>query len=215
MTKFCASELGGVLADFARRDFDQTLDDESRLGAASAAIGVDRRGGRVDRVDFDVDRGNVVLARKQRRIEERRHQRRKRRQIGAEVGDRVHAHAGDLAAGVCGQFGVSDVVAAVRVGEERLRPVSGPLHGAVELLGRPGADRLFGVNEYLRAEAAADVGRDDAELVLGREADESREHEPRDVRILARRVERQDVRARSRIRRAPRAAPSHWGSGGC
>ena len=60
---------------------------------------------------------------------------------------------------------------------------------------RPGANRLLGVDEDLRAEAAADVGRDDAELVLGREADEGGEHEPRDMRVLAGRVERQHVGA--------------------
>ncbi len=62
-------------------------------------------------------------------------------------------------------------------------------------LRRPDAHRLFRIDEDLRAEAAADIGRDDAELVLGREPDERREHETRDMRVLARRVERQRVRA--------------------
>ena len=128
---------------------------------------------------------------------------------------RVDAQADDLAVGVEREFGVGDVVAAVRVGQERLGAVGGPFDRAVDLLGRPDADRLLGVDEDLRAEAAADVGRDDAQLVLGRDADEGRQHEPRDMRVLARRVERQRVGAGIVV--ADRRARLHrrWGSGGC
>ena len=107
----------------------------------------------------------------------------------------MHAQAGDLAAGVEREFGMGDVVAAMRVGEEGLGAVGGPFHRPVDLLGRPDADRLLGIDEDLRAEAAADIGRDHAQLVLGRDADEGRQHEPRDMRVLARRVEREGVRA--------------------
>ena len=86
-----------------------------------------------------------------------------------------------------------------------------PLHRTADLLGRPEAHGLLGIDEDLRAEAAADVGRDHAQLVLGRDADEGRQHEPRDVRVLARGVEREAVRARSRSRRSPRAARSAFG----
>ena len=92
-------------------------------------------------------------------------------------------------------FGMGDVVAAVRVGQEGLGAVAGPFHRAADLLGGPDADRLLGVDEDLRAEAAADVRRDDPQLVLGRDADEGREHEPRHVRVLAGRVEREGLRA--------------------
>jgi hypothetical protein len=73
--------------------------------------------------------------------------------------------------------------------------VRSPFHftGRPDLLRRPEAHRLLGVDEDLGAEAAADVRRDDAQLVLGRDADEGREHEPRDMRVLARGVEGEAV----------------------
>ena len=99
----------------------------------------------------------------------------------------------DLAVRVEREFGVRDVIAAVRVGQEGFGALGRPFDRPVDLLGRPGADRLLGVDEDLRAEPAADVGRDDAQLVLGREAHERGQHEPRDMRVLARRVERDRV----------------------
>ena len=70
------------------------------------------------------------------------------------------------------------------------------LRSAVHLIGRPTRfaaqtqRRLLGVEEDLRAEAAADVGRDHAHLVL-RQAEHERAHQqPLDVRVLVRDVER-------------------------
>ena len=188
-----APELGRIAAGLARRDLDEALDDEGRLRASGAAIGVDRRRRRCRRRRPRIDGRDVVLARQQRRVEIGRHRRGEGRKIAAEIGDRVHAQAGDLAVRVDRQLGVRDMVAAMRVGEEGLGAVGGPFHRPVDLPGRPDADGLLGVDEDLRAEAAADVGRDHAELVFGRDADEGREHEPRDMRVLARRVEREDV----------------------
>src|SRR5918995_1732870 len=84
---------------------------------------------------------------------------------------------------------MGDVVAAVSVAEEGFSAVRGPLYRPADLLRRPDADRLLRVNEDLGAEAAADIRGDHPELVLGRDADEGREHEAGDVRILARGVE--------------------------
>ena len=180
-----AAERRRILAELARRHLHQALDDEGRLRAARAAIGVDRRGVGVDAVDLAVDRRDVVLARQQRRVEIGRHAGREGREIGAEIGLGLHAQAEDLALVVDRHLGVGDVVAAMRVGEEGLGAVGGPLHRPADLLRRPDADRLFGVDEDLRAEAAAHVGRDHAQLVLRRDADEGRQHEARDVRVLA------------------------------
>ena len=71
-------------------------------------------------------------------------------------------------------LGDDDMVAAMCVAKEGFRAVAGPLDGTTDLAGGPYADGLLGVDEYLRAEAAADVRRDDAQLVLGRKADEGR-----------------------------------------
>ena len=92
--------------------------------------------------------------------------------------------AENLAVGVEGHFGVGDVIAPVRVDEERLGAVRHPFHRPPDALGRPQRHDLFRINENLRAEAAADVGRDHAQLVLRRHADEGGDDEARDVRIL-------------------------------
>ena len=191
-----AAEFGGIASRLARSDLDDAFDEESRLGTPRAANRVDRRGVGVDSVDLGVDGGNVVLAGEKDRIEIGRHHRPEGRGIGAQIGDRVDAQAEHLAIGVERQFGVRDVVAAVRVGEEGFRALRRPLHRPIDLLGRPGADRLLIVDEDLRAEAAADVGRDDAQLVLGRDPLECREHQTGDMWVLARRVQRRDIGAR-------------------
>jgi hypothetical protein len=80
------------------------------------------------------------------------------------------------------------MVATVSVAQERLRTVGGPLDRAVDLLRGPGADGFFGVAVDLGAEAAADIGRHDAQLVLGHAEDEGAQDQPQHMRILRRGV---------------------------
>ena len=82
------------------------------------------------------------------------------------------------------------MVATVRVGEEGFAAVGGPLDRTLDALARPHQRRLLVVEEDLRAEAAADVGRDDAHPVLG-DAEHERAHQQAlDVRVLVRDVQR-------------------------
>ena len=215
LMKFLLAQIGRIDAELARADLDQPLDHEGRLRPPGAAIGIDRHGVGVDRIDLAIDRRDVVLARQQRRVEIGRDRRREGRHVGAEIGDGLDLERGDLAVVVERHFGVGDVVAAVRVGQERLRAVAGPFHRPADLLRRPQADDLFRIDEDLRAEAAADIGRDHAQLVLGRHADEGRDDEPRDVRVLRGVPEREAVACRRRIRRSRRAAPSRSAPAGC
>src|SRR5262245_8150791 len=67
--------------------------------------------------------------------------------------------------------------------------IGNPFDGTAHLTRRPGADDLLGIDEYLRAEAAADVGSNDTQFVLGRDSHEGRQHEARDMGILAGGVE--------------------------
>ncbi len=83
-----------------------------------------------------------------------------------------------------GHLRMRDVVAAMRVGEERFRTVASPLHRTADLLRRPQRHHLFRIDVDLGAEAAADIGRDHAQLVLRRNVVERRQHEAGDVRIL-------------------------------
>ena len=77
------------------------------------------------------------------------------------------------------------------VGQEGLGAVAGPLHRAADLLRGPQRDHFFGIDEDLRAEAAADIGRDHPQLVLGRDVVERRQHQAGDMRVLRGGVERE------------------------
>ena len=103
--------------------------------------------------------------------------------------------ADDLAVGVERHLGVGDVIAAVRIGEERLRAVGDPFHRPADALRRPQRHDFFGIDENLGAEAAADVGRDHAQLVLGRHADEGGDDKARHVRVLRRVPQREGAGA--------------------
>ncbi len=180
------AQVGGIHAELAGADFDQPFDDVGRFRTSGAAIGVDRHGVGIDRVDLAIDVRDLVLARQQGGIEEGRHRRREGRHIGAEIGGGVHLQAGDLAVAVERHLRLGDVVAAVGVGDETFRALAGPLHRPVELARRPQANDLFRIDENLRAEAAADVGGDDAQFVLGRHADEGGDDQAGDMRVLRR-----------------------------
>ncbi len=186
-------QLGGIEPQFACPDLDQPLDHEGRFRPARAPIGVDRHRIGVDGVDLAVDVRDIVLARQQRRVKIGRHRGREGRHIGAEIGDGLGLERRDPAVGVERHLGVGDVVAPMRVGEERLGAIGHPFHRPPDLLGGPQAHDLLGIDEDLRAEAAADVGRDHPQLVLGRDADEGRDDEPRHVRVLRRVPQREAV----------------------
>ena len=91
---------------------------------------------------------------------------------------------GDLAALAERHLRMRDVIAAMRVGEKGFRAVGGPFHRAPDAPRGPQANDLLGINENLRAEPAADIGCDHAQLVLGRHADECGDDQPRHMRIL-------------------------------
>jgi hypothetical protein len=76
------------------------------------------------------------------------------------------------------------MVAAMGVGQKRFGAVRIPLDRDTGALGGPQADDLFGIDVDLRAEAAADIGRDHPQLVLRRYIVERAEHQPRDMRVL-------------------------------
>ncbi len=88
---------------------------------------------------------------------------------------------------------MGNVIAAVRVGQKRFRAIRDPFHRTPHLARGPQADDLFRVDEDLRAEAAADVGRDNPQFVLRRDADECGNDQPRDMRVLRRIPEREMI----------------------
>src|SRR3954453_9588417 len=97
---------------------------------------------------------------------------------------------------------MSHVVAAVGVGEERFGAVADPFHRTLKPPRGPTGDHLLGVEEDLRAaaaapgreghrgaEAATDARRDDAQLVPGRNPWKRREPYACHVWVLSRDVE--------------------------
>ena len=105
-----------------------------------------------------------------------------------------------------------DLVAAVDRGAHVLRARLGPLDRAADLARRPRREDLLRVVGDLHAEAAADVGRDDADAVLAH-LELAGHEQPDQVRVLARQVQRRAGRRGSRrCRRAARSAcrPMRW-----
>ena len=120
---------------------------------------------------------------------------------------RLDPHGGELAVGVGGQLDVLDLAAALDGGQRVLAALLVPAHRRRRALRRAARhEQLLGVDVELRAEAAADRGRDDPQLVLG-DAERDRHHDLEDVRDLRRRVER-DVAA-ERLRHHAHAAGLH------
>ena len=99
------------------------------------------------------------------------------------------------------------VVAAVRVRHEALGAVGLPFDRAAQLAGGPGDDRLLGVMIDLGAEAAADIGGDDAQPRFGDVQHEGAHQQPDHVRVLAGREER--VLAGGAVELADRGARLH------
>ena len=110
-------------------------------------------------------------------------------QVGAHVGLEVDRQAEDPAVAGGGDLDVLDHVAAVDGGLVALAARLGPLHRPAELAGDDEGDDLLGVHVELGAEAAADVGGDHPQLLLG-DAGGQRQHQPQDVRDLGGRVDR-------------------------
>ncbi len=187
--EIAAADFRRIEFHLARGGFDQTLDHVGRFGAACAAIGIDGNGVGEDRFHLGVDRGRRVLAGEQRRVQDGRHARRERGQIRAHVGDGVNAHGEELAVGVHREFGFRHMIAAVRVGDERFRALGRPFDRTADFLRCPRERDVFGVQENLRAEAAAHVRRDDAQFRFRQRQHERGHQQALYMRILVRDVD--------------------------
>ena len=152
-------------AELTRRRVDQALKQIAGFGPPRATIGADRHGVGAHALDVDVDRRGRIDARHEIR-RARRHEGAEWREIGAEIGDDRDAQAEEAAVVVKRKLGARDVIAALVVGDEALGAVLLPLHRPFQLAAGPDHQRLLGIDEGLHAEPAADVGRDQAELVL-------------------------------------------------
>ncbi len=202
-------ELVGQAVDDPLDEVDR-LGDPERAGVGDAAgglVGVDRGhvavgGLEVVAAGEDAEEAGGVLHRRRRAVER------------AVVGEHVGADREDLAVLGRGDLAAHDVVAREAGGHEVLGAV---LHPLDRLAGQQRADDradVAGVDRHLVAEAAADVGRDDPDLVLGQARDDGVERAVR-VRRLGGRPERElavdAVEVGDRSRRSPSAPGARAG----
>ena len=162
-----AAQLGPIQPHLARGGVHQALDDVDGLGPARAAIGA---GGRVvgqDGADLQAHAGDVVDAGADPRPDDQRNGQRRVGGIGTHIGQRAHTQRQHLAARIQRQFGMADLAAAMRGGQEVLHPLGLPLHRALELQRRVAEHDVFRVDAGLHAEAAAHVADQHAHGVLG------------------------------------------------
>ena len=95
------------------------------------------------------NRRDFILAGQQGAVEIGRHRRRERRHVGAEIGDGLDLEPGDLALGVERHLRMGDMVAAMGVGEKRLRTLRYPSHRPADFSRSPEADHLLRIDEDL------------------------------------------------------------------
>ena len=181
--KFFRRTSSESIADLGRGLVDHHLDQVGGLGPPGAA---DRIGGELVRErpdDVGLDRGDLVTAAHHERGEGR-DERREDRVVAAHVGDDLAVDGGDRTVVLDPHAHVVDLVASVVRRGHVVRARGRPLHRPAEPARAPGHERLLGVHLQLRAEAAADVGGDHADALLGDAelAGQERAHEERDLR---------------------------------
>ncbi len=202
LRKVLQPDLEAIDAELVRDDVHQPLDQVRRLGAPRAAVRVGRHLVRVDADDLHLHRGNPVAPR-EHEARERGNGRRQQLQVRSEIGDRARADAEDRAVVADRELVLADLIASV---DRRGRVVAArldPLHRTPQPHRQVRDERFLGVHVQLRAEAAAHLGRDDPQFVLG-DANHRRQQRPQQMWNLRRRPDRE--RALARLERRDDAA---------
>ena len=181
------AEVDAIDPAFVRDDVHQPLDEISGLGPSRTPVRIGRHFVGVDADDFH--RRNPVAA-GQHETRERRHGRRQKLQIRAEVRDRTGFEAENGAVLLDCDLILANLIAAVRRYGRVLAPRFDPFHGRVQAHGEMRAQRFFRVHVELRAEAATHFRRDDPQFVFGH-ANHGGQQRAKQVRDLCRRPERQ------------------------
>ena len=160
-----APQLRGIDAELVGGKIDQPLDHVRGLRTAISAIGshracVGEHGG-----DVGEHGGRAVHAGERADIAgERRHA---GLQIGADRGNRLHAHAEERAVLVQRKLRLGDVVARLRVAKERFGARRGPFHRPAHTFRREQHECDLVIDRRLHAETAANVAGDNANPALG------------------------------------------------
>ena len=186
-----AAQLGGVDAGLQREVLHQTLDQVRGLGDAERApVGnAARRLVRVDTIDLAVRRLEVVRPRGDVEEAGRPLRRLRLRVEGTVVGEDVGANGKHLAVLRGRELALHVVIAGKARGHEILGTALDPLDRLADQQRGRGCHDVARVDRHLVAEATADVGRDDADLLLGQTCHQRKQRAMR-VRGLARQVDR-------------------------
>ena len=106
------------------------------------------------------------------------------RQIRADIGQRFGAQRQEIALHVGGKFDGGDMIAAMRVGQERFRPVRHPFHRATDFAGCSQNKGFFAVVVDFGAKPTAHIGGDNIEFMLGDAHHEGGHQQAGQVRVL-------------------------------
>ena len=191
------AELDGIHLELPRERVDGPLDRVRRLRPAGAAVRVGRRLVREHARALEVVALDVVRAAVDPRAEQRRAWR-DDHQVRAHRDREPDADRGDRPVRGRRERDLLDHVAPVVSRERVLRALLDPLDREAGPLRDDDPERLLRVDLELRAEPAADVGRDHTQLRLGH-AGRKRKRHARDVRDLRRGEERHLTGGRERL----------------
>ena len=183
-----APQLEPVDPELEREQVHRALEHVGRLGPAGAAVGVGRRRVR----EHARERDAVVRDRVRACVDpgaEQRDAGRDELEIRPHRGDHVRPDRGDLAVLRRRELERRHEVAAVDRRERVLRALLHPLHRRAQPPRDRDREQLLGIDVQLRAEPAADVGGDHAQLRLGH-PERGGGEQPQDVRYLRRRPQR-------------------------
>ena len=148
------AQLAGIDPQLVGGRVDQPLQHIGGLGPPGAAQRVHRHGVGEHRGHVHIDRRRGVQPLQQRAVQVGRHTGGEGRQVGSHVGVGSDPQAGERAVRVEPQLRPGHMVAALRVGDEALAALRGPLDRALELARAPDRQHLFRVVEDLAAETA-------------------------------------------------------------
>ena len=143
---------------------DQSLDHVVHFGLAGATVGVDGHGVGEHALHVHEDGGNDVAAAHRVRRCIGGTARTARRQIGAEIGNCGNIQCQKASFRIQCKPRARDVVAALRGGDEILRPLADPFDRSAQRAGRPKQHHPLGIQRILHAEAATDIGTGDMHL---------------------------------------------------
>ena len=183
-------EFDRVDAGLSRSLVNQPLQQVAGFRPTRATVRIHRHRVCEHGLHFCMDCRGLVVAGQQGCIQDSRYHRAERRQVSAKIGARRNTQAQEIAVLTQRQFGVADVIPAVRVAHKRFAAICGPLHRAIYFSGCPGNDGFFRVVKNLGTKSTTNVRCNHPEFVLRDAEHESAHQHADDMRVLAGGVKR-------------------------